>query len=78
MGIEVLAQIVFDVARHSDQDAPLKKKKSAAQKARTQDLQRRDGEFRPRNSIPVGVNCVSDDERNPQIEEYSGKYAKDA
>ena len=78
MSVKVLAQIVFNVTRHPDQDAALQKQKSAAHHTRTQDLQRGGKQFRPRNPIPILINGVADDERNPKVEKNSGENAKDA
>ena len=43
--VEILAQVVLDIARHADDDSSLQKQKQAAHRARTQNLQRGDIQF---------------------------------
>src|SRR5678816_829195 len=78
MGIEIPTQVVFNLARHSNQNAPLKKKKCAADKTCTQDLERGDGEPRPGYLNPVSINGMADNDGNIEIENNAGHNTGDA
>ena len=56
MGVEILAQVVFDVTRHSNQNAPLKKQKRAAGETGSQDLHSRNSETSPANRGPILID----------------------
>ncbi len=62
--VKILTHVVFDVARHADQNAALQKEKEAADETCAKNLRGRDDEFRPRDFSPVRVNCLADKERD--------------
>ena len=78
MGVKVPPQVGFNMARHADKNATLKEKKSAADYAGAEHLQSRYRQPGPGNLSPVFVNCLSDDEGNGEIENYTGNNAKNA
>src|SRR5437879_6491980 len=76
--VEVVSQIVFDMARHADEDTSLQKKKEPTERARTQDFRRGDGKLGPGNLGPFSINGAADNQRNAHVEDNAGDDAGDS
>ena len=59
--IKIISQIVFDVTRHADEDAPLEEEKYAADHAGAQYLDRSDCQFLPADLLPVRIDGLAYD-----------------
>src|SRR5437867_5136438 len=78
MRVKILAQIVFNFTRHSNQDAALEKEERPADHASAEYHERGDCQARPGNLAPVCVDGVANDQRNVKVEKDTSQYAGDA
>jgi hypothetical protein len=67
-GVEVLAQIVFNMTRDAINEAALQKEKEAANRAEAQDLERSNRQLRPGYLTPFGINRFADYQRDAEVE----------
>ena len=63
---------------HADENTPLQKKKEPAERARTQDFRRGDGQFGPGNLGPFGIDGAADNQRNAHVEDNTSDDADDS
>ena len=78
MRVKNLSQVILDISRHADEDAPLEKQESATNETGSEDFQRGNGESRPTNLRPVLINSFADNDRYRKIKDDPGKNARDA
>ena len=71
MSVKIISQVVLDVPRHADEDAPLQEQKKAAHGPGTHDLHSGDSYFRPRHLSPVGIERATHDQRYGDVKNYA-------
>ena len=78
VGVEILTQVVLDVARHADQDPPLKEQKHAADNACAENLCSSYRQIGPVYFRPVRINGFTDDQRDVEAADDIREDASDA
>src|SRR2546422_5629598 len=76
--VEVVAQIILNVTRHADEDAPLQKQKQATHRAGSDDFERRDRQLRPGYLLPIRVDGTANDQWNRDVKDNARHDAGDA
>ena len=76
--VEFIAEIVLNVTRHADEDAPLPKQKQTTHRAGSDDFERGDRQLRPRYLLPIRVNGAANDQRNRDVKDNARHDAGDA
>src|SRR5712692_102411 len=78
MSVEIVSQIIFNMSRHADEDAPLQEKKYSARRAGAENLQRGNRQLAPRNDSQVLVNRSPNDQWHCHVEDDIPHDAGDA
>ena len=76
--VEVLPQVVLDMARHADENAALEEEEDAADDARADDEQRRARDVLPRRPRAQVVHRAPDEDRDEQPDDRPGQDAEHA